>query len=396
MKKNKYQLSPEYLNYKESEIWEPLNKIVPASQLFPETHPLFLCLYRKIKEEYNQFPLRKNGEDPFLHPLNTVNFLIKAKVDDPITLCAGLLHDFVEENVDLYEKKHHLKNDAAGIKILDQYEEKVFKRLEEDLRTFCQKEKINLTFVKKVVNVTKILTRHKKHLYYRSISEIFNCKNEKTKERAIQIKLADRMHNIQTLSSYNEENRIYQCFKNLFILNNTKRYLLNITEKKKRKQLYSTTKLFKKCCKSTYESFLNVCHLSLMHKVGRIKSMLHLAFRKYASEYGGLWAVTKVNLDEKHLMRLFQGIIRKYDSRLHLEFDRFKKMENYEIDFCRKYFADFNFNQKQLQSLVYYKDAYTLKEIVLRLLYKPKYVIFRFGCTELCVRGRICMRERIK
>ncbi|MBU1974443.1 MAG: hypothetical protein KKH52_03555, partial [Nanoarchaeota archaeon] len=201
---------------------------------------------------------------------------------------------------------------------------------------------------------------------------------------------------IQTLSSYNEENRIYQCFKNLFILNNTKRYLLNITEKKKRKQLYSTTKLFKKCCKSTYESFLNVCHLSLMHKVGRIKSMLHLAFRKYASEYGGLWAVTKVNLDEKHLMRLFQGIIRKYDSRLHLEFDRFKKMENYEIDFCRKYFADFNFNQKQLQSLVYYKDAYTLKEIVLRLLYKPKYVIFRFGCTELCVRGRICMRERIK
>ena len=381
--------SPEYQSYKNSEIWKPLTKILPASQIIDKNNRLLNYLYKKIKQEYKKFPLRNDGENPFIHPLNTFYYLKRSDIKDPVTLAAGLLHDYIEENVDLYKKKNDLGNDKNELKILNQYELKILKELEEDLKSFCKKEKINPDIVKKIVNVIYILTRDKGHLYYRSISEIFNSKNEKTKERAIQVKLADRMHNIQTLSSYNEEERLYQCFKNLFILNNAKRYLLEI--KGRKRDLTSTNRLFAKCCKSTYEAFLGVCHISLIHKFSRIKSMLHLSFRRYVSEFGGLWAVTKVNTDESHLVRLFQGIIRKYDARLHMEYDRFEKMENYELDFCKKYFADFNFDEKKLMSLVHYKDAYALKEVVARLLYKKDYVVFRFGCSDLCTRGKVCM-----
>mgnify|MGYP001602358183 CR=1 FL=1 len=114
--------------------------------------------------------------------------------------------------------------------------------------------------------------------------------------------------------------------------------------------------------------------------------MFHLAFRKYVSEYRGLWAITKVNPEEKHLIRLFQGIIRKYDARLHHDLARFNKMEKEEVDFCRKFFGDFHFKEAELFSLVYYKDAYAMKEVVARLVYKPRYVILNFGCEELCLR----------
>jgi len=385
--------SPEYHNYLFSEIWKPLKKVLPASQLVGKD-PLLLYLYQKIKKQYKEFPLRNDGEDPFLHPLNTFYYLQKAKVEDPVTLAAGLLHDYIEEQVDLYKHQHSIKENQKGLNLLDEYELQLIAKLEEDLKIFCKQEEINPALAKKIISVIHVLTRDKNHLYYRSISEIFLSKNEKTKERAIQVKLADRMHNIQTLSSYDEKDRIYQCFKNLFILNNAKRYLLTIKSSRKKRDLYSTGKLFTKCCKSTYEAFLGVCHLSLIHKFGRIKSMIHLAFRKYVSEQGGLWAVTKVNKDETHLFRLFQGIVRKYDARLHMEYNRFRKMENYELDFCRKYFSEFHFNDKKLISLIHYKDAYALKEVVARLLYKKSYVIFRFGCSDLCERGNRCMYSK--
>ena len=381
--------SPEYNSYLNSEIWKPLTKILSASQLIDKNDRLLNYLYQKIKLQYKKFPLRKDGTDPFMHPLNTFYYLKKSGITDPVTLAAGLLHDYIEENVDLHKEKKKIGNDEKSFKILSEYELKLLRELHQELKLFCKEENINPALAKKITDVIYILTRDKTHLYYHSISEIFNSKNEKTKQRAIQVKLADRTHNIQTLSSYNEEGSIYQCFKNLFILNNTKRYLLEVGSNKKKKDIASTKKLYAKCCKSTYEAFLDVCHLSSINKHGRVKSMLLLSFRKYVSEYGGLWAVTKVRKDETHLVRIFQGIIRKYDARLHMEYDRFEKMENYEVDFCKKYFTEFNFNKKQLKSLIYYKDAYALKEVVVRLLYKKDYVIFRFGCSDLCTRGKI-------
>src|SRR3989344_5218890 len=393
MRNNHYQNSPEYRMYKLSEIWLPLKKVPPAADLIRTKNKLIFYLYKKIKQEYQQFPRRKNGEDPFLHPLNTFYYLQKAGVEDTITLAAGLLHDYIEEKVDLYKRQNHLAEDVKSIRILNDYESKLLAELEQELQQVCKANRLDPVLVKKITAIVSILTRNKRHLYYRSISEIFNCKDEKTKERTIQIKLADRMHNIQTLSSYNEEGQIYQCFKNLFILNNTKRYLLD-HQKRNSLNFFSTKKLFMKCCKATYEAFLDVCHNSRIHKISRIKTLLHLAFKKFASEYGGLWVVTAVNIDEKHPMRLFQGIIRKYDARLHLEPDRFKKMENSEMDYCRKFFADFNFSETELQSIIYYKDAYAMKEVIARLMYKPKYLISSFGCSELCLRGQVCMNSR--
>jgi len=394
MKTKPYKNSPEYRMYKLLEIWLPLKKVPLNTSLLHTKDKLILYLYHKIKQECKHFPKRKNGEDQFIHPLNTLYYLQKAKVDDKVTLAAGLLHDYVEEKVDLYKRQNNITEDSKGVTILDNYELELIAKLEQELQLFCKKNKLPLVLVGRIINIITILTRNKRHLYYRSISKIFNCKNERTKEQAIQIKLADRMHNIQTVSSYDEEGQIYQCFKNLFILNNTKRYLLDLREKKSKKDLFSTEKLFKKCCKATYEAFLDVCHQSRIHNLSWIKTMLHLAFKKFASEYGGLWAVTAVNIDEVHPMRLYQGIIKKYDARLHLEFGRFKKMENSEIDYCRKFFADFNFSEAELRSLIYYKDAYALKEVVARLVYKSKYVISSFGCSELCLRGQICMNSR--
>ena len=63
-----------------------------------------------------------------------------------------------------------------------------------------------------------------------------------------------------------------------------------------------------------------------------------------------------------------------------------------EKDYCKKFFADFNFNDNQLDAIIGYKDAYALKEVVARLLYKSNYLISGFGCSELCSRRMVCMK----
>ena len=67
----------------------------------------------------------------------------------------------------------------------------------------------------------------------------------------------------------------------------------------------------------------------------------------------------------KHiLMRLFQGIVRKYDARLHHEWEKFESMKEAEYDYCRKFLQILNLLKKQIMALVDYKDAYSLKEVI--------------------------------
>ena len=118
--------------------------------------------------------------------------------------------------------------------------------------------------------------------------------------------------------------------------------------------------------------------------------MMQLAFKKFALEKAGMWEVTKVDAKETHLMRLFQGVVRKYDARLHHEWEIFEALKAAEYDYCRKFFADFNFTEEQIKALVDYKDSYSLKEVVSYLLYLPDYVVHRFLSSELTEDARIC------
>ncbi len=370
----------EYHYFKILQHWEPTTTLLPprelanpASKLFP----LFAYLYEKAQNEYQSFPLRKNGEKPFLHPLNVVQQLQKAGVKDELTWCIGLMHDFVEEKVDYYKYEKKLKPSQKSAKILDAYEQKLFQELDDNLRLFCQKTEINCKLILPMITTLKLLTHHKKDFYYNYISGIFNYPDLETRERAIQVKLADRMHNILCIQCFNEEERLYQCYKNMFILNNTKNFLLDrYGPGILKNEIFSPTeKLFNKCGKATYDAYMIICHISLQQNISSVVSMLQLAFKKFDLLEKGLWAVTKVNEKETHPMRLYQGIVRKYDCRLLHEWSSYHQMRESEMKYCCRFFSDFNFKEEQLRAILDYKDAYALRELVAYLLYQPDFVV---------------------
>lgn len=389
--------TPEHLKFKVLEHWKPKDKLLEIEELTgrqKENFPLFSYLYAKTQKEYLQFPKRKDGSNPFLHPINLVWDLRQAKVHDDATLCAALIHDLIEERVDIYKIKNNIsENQENGIKNLDNYELKQFSDLKKELVALCRSNKISPKKVDEIIEILYLLTRHKRHFYYRSISAIFNCRDKKLKEKAIQIKLADRIHNIQSIACFREEMRIYQCFKNLFVLNNTKKYFFDRYGEKPRIEITPTEKMFKKCAKATYDAFLTVCHLCLNKRIQKIESMLQLAFKKFAWEKKGWWTITAVDEKETHPMKLYQGIIKKYDARLHQEWKVYDLIKEKEIDYCRKFFADYGFRDKQFRAILDYKDSYALKEVVARLLYKPTYFLSGFACSGLCHnKGKYCQR----
>lgn len=374
--------SEEYKIFLELEHWKSEKVLFQPKYFLSDKnkfYPLFLYLYQITERLYGKLPLRKNGENPLIHPLNVMINLKKAEINDEITLCAGLIHDYIEESVDVYRDANKIKEDAKGIKILDAYEEKVFVDLEEELRLFSKEKKINFWVIKDILSVTKLLTRHKRDFYCRSIIELFICDDEKIREKAIQVKLADRIHNILCIESFNEQQRMFQCFKNLFILNNTKKYF----KERAGKQSPATEKLFKKCGKATYDAFLKVCLLCEDKGIKNVTSMIQLAFKKFALENNGLWEVTEFNEKEKHPVRLFQGIIRKYDYRLHHEWKFFDGIKDNEFRYCKRFFADFKFNDEQIRAIIDYKDAYSSKELVAYLMYLPNYTLGNFDYDKL-------------
>ncbi len=389
-----------YAAYQHLHHWQPIRKMPPAEEFLDRKNPffsLFIHCYLLTQNLYTQLPLRKNGEVAFIHPLNVLWALKKARVVDPLTLCAGMLHDYVEEKVDLYKTEKGVGASKRGIDELDRYEARVFQELEQNLLNFIQKNNQNSQnnlpppTALIIINTLKLLTRHKRHFYYKSISAIFNCPDQELKERAIQVKLADRLHNILCIDCFAEPDQLFQCFKNLFILNNAKRFLAEECGLTVLQGLtYSPTeKLFNKCARATYDAFLTVAHLSRKNGIVPVTSMLQLAFKKYALEKGGLWAVTEPNEKEVHLLRLYQGVIRKYDARLHHEFAEYEKMKQKELQYCEEFFRSYAFSREQLEALLCYKDAYSMKEIVAYLIYDPEYVVSKFLCAELSREGRI-------
>ena len=383
-----------YKAYQHLRHWEPEDRIFLPQEIVDsnlEIYPLFSYCYRLMRLLYKQLPRRKNGQAPVIHPINVVWALQKAKVNDPIVLCAGLLHDYVEERVDLLREEQNIAQTKEGKHQLDTYERQVFKELEASLKHLCTQSHLSLKPAKTIIQILHLLTRHKRHFYYRSISAIFDCPDKVLKERALQVKLADRLHNILCLNTFNEQERLYQCFKNLFILNNAKKFLKEEYGKKVLLgiQYSATEKLFNKCARATYDAFVQVCHDCSKQGISSITPMLQLAFKKFALEKSGLWAVTEVNDQEVHLLRLYQGVIRKFDARLHHERREYEQMKQKELSYLRIFFRDYHFSEIQLQALLCYKDAYSLKEVVAYLIYQPDYALSHFLCSELSKNGRI-------
>ncbi|MEK6809725.1 MAG: hypothetical protein AABY40_03555 [Nanoarchaeota archaeon] len=376
----------EYQTFKYLRHWQKEDDLQKLKASFSNSGYLFSYLLAKTEELYSHLPKRKDGQDPLLHPLNVVLALKEAKISDEVTLSVGLLHDHVEEVVDMYRDQQRLGKNGPDIEKLDKYEAEVLVRLEEELLRYADHAAVTT-----IIAALKLLTRHKRDFYYRSISNIFQHNSEQVKEIAIQVKLADRMHNVLSVECFSEENRNYECFKNLFILNNVKKYLQEDPSRiSYTRDIPSTQLLFKRCAKATYDAYQRLCYLTMKKGIGDTKSMLQLAFKKFALEKEGMWEVTKVDPEEMHLMRLFQGVVRKYDARLHHELELFEAMKNVEYDYCKKFFADFNFNEEQIKALIDYKDSYSLKEVVAYLLYLPDYVVHRFLSSELTGDARIC------
>ena len=143
-------------------------------------------------------------------------------------------------------------------------------------------------------------------------------------------------------------------------------------------------RLFNKCCKATYDAFYTICTLCKEKKeIKEIVPMLQLSFKKFALEQEGVLVVTKMRKNETHLVRLFQGVIRKYDARLHHEWDKFERRVQNEINYCQQFFRDFKFSKEQIHAIIDYKDAYALREIVTYLLYRSEYVIKGFEYSKM-------------
>ncbi len=378
--------SREYRAYQVLQHWKATKEILPASAFLTENdqfYPLFLFLYQQTKELYQSLPKRKNGEDSFIHPINVVLALKEAGIDDPVTLCAGLVHDYVEELVDKYKEEQHLSEEGTDILKLEEHEQTITRQFAERLKLCCQENNIPTNSAEEIIAVTRLLTRQKRDFYYQSICNIFIHPNEQIKEKAIQVKLADRMHNILSIENFSEQERIYACFKNLFILNNTKKYLAEIRGKALfGEDLTPTERLFKRSAKATYDAFLLLCEMKTK-SIGDVRSMLHLAFRKFAWENNGVLAVTDLAKDEVHLMRLYHQVVRKYDARLRHRQQEFKQIREDEFAYCRRFFADFSFSDEQIQDILDYKDAYSLKEVIAMLLYVREFVVGRFDYSNL-------------
>ena len=98
--------SREYRAFKVLQHWKPARSIFDSEKI--SRSKLFSFLYRKTHDLYNTMPKRKNGEIAFIHPLNVALALKDANVLDEVTLCGGLIHDFVEAGVDIYKEKNNL------------------------------------------------------------------------------------------------------------------------------------------------------------------------------------------------------------------------------------------------------------------------------------------------
>ena len=82
-------------------------------------------------------------------------------------------------------------------------------------------------------------------------------------------------------------------------------------------------------------------------------------------------------------MRLYHQVVRKYDARLRHRWQEFKQIREDEFAYCKLFFGDFSFSDEQIQAILDYKAAYSLKEVIAMLLYVKEFVVGRFEYSNL-------------
>ncbi|MFA6460955.1 MAG: hypothetical protein WCV90_01710 [Candidatus Woesearchaeota archaeon] len=387
-----YDTCPEHLMFVMTDFPHPVDQALSVEELLdhPDEIGLFTFLYDKTEKAYDRFPTRRDGTDPFLHPINVAYFLKEAKAGY-LARCEGIAHDYIEESVDVYKEEHGIK-DAA---VLDRYETGLREGLESEVQQLLkpQDQRLGLQFIEAL----GLLTRHKRERYYRSINAIFNYTGDpETQEAAVLCKLADRAHAACTLSTFDERERMYQCYKNLFILNNAKSYLMNrgkITGKDPVVPSPETSaeKIFRKCGKATYLAMMELHEEAGATLPIDIKARIRLSFDKYDYSVHGLAGITPPNPEETQLIKCFDGIAEMYDARLHGDKERFEQMRREEREFLQKFFWGRKLSPSQFEKIIDYKDAGTLMNIIGRLLYDHDYVLGEFQCSKMCKRGQKCV-----
>lgn len=374
-------------------IWEPAGGPVPVDLLVlgmtDEDAEFVAACYEMAKGLYEDRPPRKNGQPAFTHPTNCAWFLRLAQTQAYV-VAAGLLHDVLEDRVDI-ERDHGI-SDAGQLDLLQRAIRGQFGSAVIDASV---KASFPRAIAERLVEVVSTLTRHKSDLYYKSISGIFTHTDLEIRLAAALVKLADRMHNIKTIENYQDDEKIYQCYKNIFILNNAKQLRNEIRERTTDERMVkSLEKAFKKCGKATFQALHRLDHAQDAEaSIFDLVTYLALALRKFTLEFNGLWKITETDLSPGDpVYHLFHGIVKKYDSRLHHEDEMFQVLVRKELDYMNHTFKPMELEPGDLQQAIHYKDAMALREVIAALLYHEDYVIRGFECSRLCSRGRHCLR----
>lgn len=379
--------------YEQMMVWPRQTSPVPVSELvegMADCDREFVAgAYAVAAKLYEGLEVRKNGEQSFTHPTNVAMYL-KLALCQPHVVASALLHDVLEDRVDQLKGSTGRTSAELELELRGQFASDVI-----DLALACDFPR---DVAERVVEIVWTLTRHKADLYYKSISSVFNHPDISVRIAAALVKLADRMHNIQTLDNYEDEEKLYQCFKNIFILNNAKQLLIEVNARNwDRRMLYSLDKMFKKSGKAAFQALLTLSHTAHSDQsVFQVVSYLALALRKFMLERQGLWRVSnEVVRPGAPVWALFDGIVMKYDHRLHHEDRQFDAHVLRELDFMRVTFAPLGLSDAEFRKAIAYKDAMALVEVVASLLYVDDYMIRGFECSQLCKRGRNCMKRDI-
>ncbi len=374
-------------------IWE--HRKAPSSideitaGLDPVDEKLIRAVYEMVQAVYQKLPQRRNGDDSFAHPTNVAMFLREAHAQAHV-IAAGLLHDVLEDRSDFESDRTDMtpKDRDIALRLLRG-------QFAESLIASSTRAHFPRDVAERIVEIVWTLTRHKADLYYKSISGIFTHPDLQVRLGAALVKLADRMHNIETIDNYVAEEQIYQCFKNLFILNNAKQLLIEMRSRKlDTRMVLSLEKIFKKSGKATFRALHQIDHQrDAKNPLFPLLTYFALALRKFNLEINGLWNVTESDLAVgAPLYHLFDGIVKKYDHRLHREESDYAAQVQKEMDYCIQTFEVFGLTADQFRDALYQKDAMALKEVVASLLYHEDYLIRGFECSRLCRRGRNCLK----